>query len=153
MLSFLATVLLLCMGLRKKTFSRQLTIAKKKILLSTVLCIGINIRPPPGKKLFLTIILLWCMGLWKNSITLNPRRKKNLVIVLLWYMGLEKTQSAFDPHWKKNWFLATILLWCMGLRKKLIPLGPRLKKYIFISDYSTTVVHMTWKNFNRLSTP
>ena len=73
---FLATVLLLCMGLRKKTFSRQLTIAKKKILLSTVLCIGINIRPPPGKKIVSDYNTTMVYGTLKKFNHTQPSQKK-----------------------------------------------------------------------------
>ena len=84
-------------------------------------------------------------------------RKKNLATVYSTFMvhgTWKKTQLALDLHWKKKYS-------CFRLQyhydawnlKKSILLDHHRKKYIFVSDYSVTVMHRTKKIFNRHSTP
>ena len=97
--------------------------------------------------LFLATVLLWCMGLRKNSIGLDPHRKKKLATLLLWCKGFRKNSIRLDPH--RNLFssLATVSLWYMeknygDLEKNQSKLDTHRKKCL-ISGYNITIVYWT----------
>ena len=145
----------------KKKFSITLSLPKKILFLCTVLLdetwkISIDSRPLPEKKEFLTTLLLWCMGLRKNVIRLDPCPKKNSGYKTTMVHGTQKklnwqsipTEKNIHVHFRLQYYYDVCDFRKINLR------APSLKKYIYlVSDYSTTVEHRTVKNFNRHSTP
>ena len=74
---------------------------------------------------------------------LSLRKKFSLqYTVLLWYMGLRKklnwhlisTENKYSPFWLQYYYDAWDL-------EKLISLDHHRKKYIFVLEYSATVMH------------
>ena len=116
---------------------------------------SINGRLSTVKKIFslLVTVLLSCVGLRKTLVgTLSSLKKKNIIFlvpVLLRY--IEKTYLHSIPTEKNDLFSGYSTKWWMGKKIRLARLSP--KKYISVSDYSTSVVHKTSKNFNWHSTP
>ena len=104
--------------------------------------LGINLidaRPSTVKK--------YIFSCYSSTVVHGTRWKKLclLLSVVLLHWTLKNpigTLSLLKKHTYIVSFPATVLLWCMGLRKKSILFNPHQKKSIFISDYSTTVVHM-----------
>ena len=136
-------------------------------------------RSPPKKKK-IGFWLRYYYGTWKwkifNQTRPLPEEKKILATVLLWYVGLGKNSFVFDPHRKIYIFsfLTTLLLWCTGLQKNVFITLAHLKEKknkqivsscstrrarnlgkIFIGTlpslekivcgYNTDILHRTWE--------